>query len=48
MILHIYMDGDKWCCMEKDTYLPEGLAGFGDKMSDAIQDYANQLKSVGQ
>ena len=48
MKLHIYMDGDKWCCMEEGTYMPEALAGFGDKMSDAIQDYVNQLKSCGQ
>jgi hypothetical protein len=48
MILNIYMDGDKWCCIEEGTSLPEALAGFGDKISDAIQDYANQLKSVAQ
>jgi len=45
MLVNVFMDGDQWCAMEADSSLAESVAGFGNTMSEALIDFANQLGS---
>jgi hypothetical protein len=35
---HIYVDGNKWCCMYGDN-LMDGVAGFGDTPAEAAAEF---------
>lgn len=41
MKLHLYMDGDEWCCVDSDTFnnIQRDPVGFGRDPDQAIQNF---------
>lgn len=44
--LRIYLDGDKWCCVNDNSFenLQESPAGFGDTQEEAIEEFRKALR----